>query len=216
MTTSAGTDPSGASGALAAEVDRLSARLTDLENRERIRALLYRNARGMDRADADLVRSTYHEDAYEIHWETFTGNGHEFADFIAAEIATTRAVTHTITNPLIELDGDRAFCESSYTARTLIDRVPDLGGWIEHVVWGRYLDIVEQRDGLWKILHRQLARDGGRRLIVTEPLAPAEHTRSRADRTDPSYQKWSLVDFRPPMQRGGVGMFTAQSTINSV
>jgi hypothetical protein len=188
----------------------LAARLAKLEDKERIREVLYSNSRGMDRADVELLKSTYHSDSYEVHWETFTGNGHEFSEFITSEIRSARSVSHVVTNPLIEVEGDRAFCESTYTARTIVDRTPDLGGWVEVVVWGRYLDVLERRDGQWRISYRQLARDGARRHIVPNPLAPAPETASRTGRDDPSYLTLSLPEHRPPQHAGSIGMFTHQ------
>jgi hypothetical protein len=76
----------------------LAARVAKLEDKERIREVLFKNSRGMDRADVALLKSTYHTDSYEVHWETFTGNGHEFAEFITSGIPTTRSVSHVVTS----------------------------------------------------------------------------------------------------------------------
>jgi|tagenome__1003787_1003787.scaffolds.fasta_scaffold20987288_1 hypothetical protein len=194
------------------DLSTLAARVRLLEDKEEIREVIYRNARGVDRADAPLLKETYHPDSYEVHWETFTGNGHEFADFITAEGPEARAVYHAHTNPLIDVQGDRAFCETAYTTRTLVDREQELGGWVEIVTWGRVLDVMEKRDGTWRIAYRQLARDGARRAVEPNPLAPPEPTAGRADRTDPSYLGVAIAENRPPARPGAAGMFAAQRT----
>ncbi|MER5916590.1 nuclear transport factor 2 family protein [Streptomyces sp. NPDC001982] len=192
------------------QVQDLVRRLQLLEDKEQIREVLYRNARGVDRADPALLKETYHPDGYEVHWETFTGNGHEFSDFITTETATARSVYHSVTNPLIDIQDHRAFSETAYTARTLVDRTPELGGWVEVVVWGRCLDVLEKRDGVWRIAYRQLARDGAKRTIVPDPLVPPALTCGRPDRTDPSYLGMAIAERRPPQQAGKDGMFVAQ------
>src|SRR4051812_14667843 len=146
-----------------AALDELARRVQLLEDKEHIREVIYRNARGVDRADAELLKGTYHPDGFEVHWETFTGNGRDFADFISKEVPAARSVLHAISNALIDVQGDRAFSESAYTARTIVDRSPELGGAVEVVVWGRYLDVLARRNGVWRIEHRQLARDGVKR-----------------------------------------------------
>jgi hypothetical protein len=197
----------------ATQLEQLATRLALLEDKEQIREVLYRNARGVDRADVALLKDAYHPDAYEVHWETFTGNAHEFADFITTETTTARSVYHSITNPLIDVQGTRASCETAYTARTLVDRSPELGGWVDIVVWGRYLDILDKRDGVWRISYRQLARDGVRRTVVSEPLVPSLLTTGRADQSDPSYLGVAVQEQRPPEQKGAIGMFAAQRNL---
>lgn len=178
----------------------LRERLRLLEDKEAIRDVLFRNARGVDRADGELLKSTYHPDAREIHWRSFTGNAHAFSDFITVEMARIESVSHTITNPLIEIEGDRAFSECQYTARNRINRDEDLGGWVEQLVWGRYLDILERRDGTWRISLRRLAKDGNRLHLVTEasPMEifkqPLEGSEGRPGRDDPSYLRFDLAE----------------------
>src|SRR5262249_12902605 len=94
--------------ALPRTVDELSAR-------EAIRDVLYRYARGVDRADVDVLKSCYHPEAVDAHW-TFIGNAHEFAEEIleSHQMGQLPLLKHFITNIFIELDGDRAFVESSF------------------------------------------------------------------------------------------------------
>jgi hypothetical protein len=155
-------------------LDELREHIHKLSAKEEIRDVLYRYTRGVDRADVELIRQCYHPDADDIHWGTFTGNAREFARYIAQEVRNAVSVQHEITNPLIEVDGDRAFAESRYTSRVVVlvddathGDATDDGPWIEHVARGRYLDVFERRDGTWRIAHRRLVREGGEvRLIL--------------------------------------------------
>ena len=133
----------------APDVGELHRRLEDLSSREAIRDVLFRYTRGVDRADAEAVKQCYHDDADDIHWDTFSGNAHAFADYICGEVQHAVSVAHEITNPIIDLEGERAFVESRYTSRVvvLLDPAAPDGAWVEHVARGRYLDVFERRRG---------------------------------------------------------------------
>src|SRR5262249_38003146 len=135
-------------GALQRTVDELSAR-------EAIRDVLYRYARGVDRADVELLKSCYHPEAVDAHW-TFIGNGHEFAEEILKphQMGQLPLLKHFITNVLIELDGERAFVESTFLC--MVDLAVDEGGRAHLVSHGRYVDVFECRGGEWRILSRLL------------------------------------------------------------
>jgi hypothetical protein len=155
------------------EMAELRRRVDLLSDREEIRDVLYAYTRGVDRADSATVKACYHADADDIHWGTFVGNAHEFADYLMAPIRKITSLIHEITNPLIDLDGERAFVESRYTCRVRIDLVgAPSDTWVEHVSHGRYLDVFERRGGPWKIAHRRLVKEGARVLLITDQLVP--------------------------------------------
>ncbi len=133
-------------------MDDVMERLAALEAKEAIRECLYRYARAVDRCDVEMLKTVYHPDAIDVHGGVFAGNGHEFCEYIVPMMSAAIVNRHLITNPLIELDGNRAFVESQYvsTHRVAVDdeRAADIYGE------GRYLDVFEERDGEWKLLHR--------------------------------------------------------------
>src|SRR5262249_28614389 len=98
----------------------LEERLAVLEAREEIRDVLYLYARGADRGDAELLKSCYHPDATDCHW-FYNGNAHAFADWVIALLRQIPNSQHSITNPIIELEGDRAFVECQWY---VIHRIP--------------------------------------------------------------------------------------------
>ena len=131
--------------------DALVRRLVD---RAEIHDLLYRYCRGVDRCDPDLVRSAYHQDSYD-HRGYWRGNGHEFAAYITERLrAANSATTHSVTNALVEIDGDAATSESHVRA-TLLRR----DSAVVDVVGARYLDRLSRRDGVWRIDQRTVVLD---------------------------------------------------------
>jgi hypothetical protein len=97
-----------------ARVDLLQQQLDVLVAKDQIRDVLYRYARGVDRKDEALLKSCYHPDGIDAHW-SFIGNGHDFAEEILRphQMGQIPNFKHFITNILIEVSDDRAFCETS-------------------------------------------------------------------------------------------------------
>lgn len=120
-----------------------------------IQQVLYRYSRGVDRGDAELIKSVYHPEAIDEHG-LFNGAGMEFADLIVKEMGRCTANgAHHITNILIDLDGDTAKVESYFFA---LNPETEPEGTVSPVS-GRYLDRFEQRNGEWKIAHRKVILD---------------------------------------------------------
>lgn len=133
----------------------MNEKLTELVDRGEIHDVLMRYCRGVDRCDEDVLKSVYHDDSYDDHgyWR---GNGHEFATFVVDRLMTAnQSTTHSVTNVLIDLDGDSARSESQVMV-TLVRRgeptMVDLMG-------ARYLDKFTRRDGIWRIAERTVVLD---------------------------------------------------------
>lgn len=108
-----------------------------------------RYCRGVDRRDADLVRSAYHEDAVDNHGYTVVERGWDLAELADRHNdegfpREWESTSHVLTNVLIRVAGDKASSESYYTAtmRCRHDR-----GRYNMVAVGRYVDQWERRDG---------------------------------------------------------------------
>ena len=158
-----------------------------LVDKQSIYEVLVTYCRGVDRCDEDLIRSAFHEDSYDDHgyWK---GPGHELAPFLADRLRNANsATTHSITNVLIELDGDLARSESQVHA-TLIRRGSDP---VEvDVVGARYLDRFSRRAGEWRIARRVVVLDWHKTEVWAEsaPAVPTEGFARGARRPeDPSY-----------------------------
>src|SRR5512145_3418401 len=94
-------------------VDDLSAaRLERLLARDEIHAVLARYARGVDRADAELLKSCYHADAIEEHGGNYTGNAHEYVDGAVPRIRQMGPMQHLLGSSYIEIEGGVAWVET--------------------------------------------------------------------------------------------------------
>jgi hypothetical protein len=173
----------------------LQRRLQYLEDREAIRDVLYLYARGADRCDVDLFKSCYWPDAYDAHW-FYNGNAWAFADYVIELLAQIPNSHHSITNPIIEFDADRAFVECQWY---VVHRVPlDGSRFVDQQVEGRYLDVFERRGEEWRILHRQIISEASREHVTTDARASLtdESRRQVGQRkpNDPVYRKFGIMD----------------------
>ncbi|MDI1288993.1 MAG: nuclear transport factor 2 family protein, partial [bacterium] len=71
--------------------------------REAIREVSFRYSRGVDRLDADLMRSAYWPDAVDDHGR-FVGNGWEFVERVVGTHDRWAATMHCNLNHSIEFD----------------------------------------------------------------------------------------------------------------
>lgn len=178
----------------------VSAEVEELIARERIREVLFANARAMDRGDAAALAATYHDDAIDIHWATFVGSGQDFAQYMAAEVREIPKLIHEIFNVSISLDGDRAFVESRCTSHLRIDfETAPSGCWVEQTGRCRYLDVFERRGGDWRIAHRRIVQEGGATSLVTDQpdRVPNPEAVARLWPDDLYYRGYGITELAP-------------------
>lgn len=132
--------------------------LTLLLAEREIRNNIYMYCRAVDRGDRELLRSLYHPDAKEEHG-AYNGDLDGFIDYAFATLDWAKeGLSHHITNILIDVRGERAFAESAFIS--ISPRATDLeGNEIDLIIFGRYLDAFECRQGAWKIAHRRVVFD---------------------------------------------------------
>ena len=164
------------------------AAIEELLAKQEITELLYRYCRGIDRLDWDLVRSCYHDDAYDDH-SIFRGSPDEFVAFFREFLTPMTGTTHTIANILITVDGDVAGSESHILAWHGLPAEGD-GPAKDLTASGRYVDRLERRNGEWKIAHRIVVFEWTRIEPVGGQFEVGPEVAmvwSRRDRDDPSY-----------------------------
>lgn len=128
----------------------------ELADREAIRDCLHRYARGLDRVDAELLRSLYWEDA-TCDTVVYQGAVSGFIEFIIPTMQGVEQSAHLLGNMLIEIDGATAAVETYFIA---FYRSLNAAGVAEdHFSGGRYLDRMELRHDDWRISHRQMIID---------------------------------------------------------
>ncbi len=117
----------------------------NLIDRQAIHDAMMRYSRGVDRGDADLIRSAHHPDAFFDHG-SFAGAPEDFVEWLLPFHAEGQISTqHHLTSHSCELDGDTAHTETYFIFNA---RNRDETVWI---AGGRYIDRFERRDGEWKI-----------------------------------------------------------------
>ncbi len=135
---------------------------TQLSDLECIRQVAIRYARGVDRLDANEMKSAYWEDATDDHG-AFVGNAHDFVDFCMVAHERYRSTGHCIFNHQIELDDGAQARGELYCVTWLFHRDEDiLDTW-----YGRYLDRYQKRDGDWRISERVCVHEGTDSRTVT-------------------------------------------------
>jgi hypothetical protein len=169
-----------------------------------IRDCLLRGARGADRLDAELMRSSWWADA-AIRY----GGGSPWspAELLGAWFPVAGACVatqHYLFNHRLELDGDIGYTESYYIAVFAVDGdvadgslLPFCGSVAPGEVafqGGRYVDRLERRAGEWRIARRQVCgdwfatADGAQTTVLRQSMTDRPGGgRSQRNRSDPSY-----------------------------
>lgn len=145
-------------------------RVQALLDKQEIVDLMYSYARGIDRAEENLVRSVFHPDAsIDFGPGIFQGAVSEFIAWALDVRGGMKATQHMVANIRVDLRGDVALCESYFINWHRLDKST---GKEDFFVGGRYLDKLERRPGgaggVWKIAHRKQLKDWTRTTPVAE------------------------------------------------
>ncbi len=137
--------------------DPAAAAVQVLLDKNEITELLTRYMRAIDRGDIAALRSCYAPGATEEHGGMYAGPAQGYLDQIEGALVNPRLVsTHTISNVLIEVDGDRAQSEHYVLALT---RVKTDGKVSDALVATRIVDDLVRVAGRWAIARRRLRFD---------------------------------------------------------
>ena len=140
----------------------LDARMQAIIDKQEIWELSIRYMRGLDRLDADIMRTVFHDDA-TTDYGFFQGGGAAFVDFCQVALKDHLANHHMLGQAHIEIDGDEAFGEVYFHAFHRIHaQVAGRSEEQDLIIAGRYVDRYTRRDGMWKIAHRTEVNDWAR------------------------------------------------------
>jgi hypothetical protein len=142
--------------------------------------VIHRYCRSMDRIDAELGYSVWHEDGVADYGPLFQGSGREFIDWVCDYHRGIESHLHQVGNITIDLAGDHAGSET-YITVALLHRQD--GAQMLTTGRGRYLDRWSRRAGRWAIDRRHYVLD----FAITESVT-AQMGWGARDKTDPSYQ----------------------------
>lgn len=159
--------------------------LRALIDKQQIHDVLMRYCRSVDRMDMDLLRSCYWPDATDDHGP-YKGSAEGFFAVVEDMSAAYDVTQHIIANEYVELNGDRAMCESYFLMPAGLPGEP-------RQVWllgGRYLDLFERRLGEWRILDRTVTYDWDSQVPgETQVFAENPFTRGQRSAADPIYER---------------------------
>lgn len=157
-----------------------------LLSKQAIQELVMAYARGVDRADKELLASIFHEDAVVVSG-VINGSGPEFAEGICDYVqANLERCFHSVANIWIEVRGDKAVGESYVIATSTV-------GGKETLTGGRYVDSYERRNGVWKISSRTFVMDWtstGPSTHETAGFYEGLSNIGRFGKEDPVYRFW--------------------------
>lgn len=168
-----------------------------LIDRASIIECIHAYARGVDRRNWDLVRSTYHNDAHDEHG-AYTGGVDGFIDYLQSRHGDIEHSMHFVGQVVIEfVDDDAAVVETYMVVSQRLragyagTRAPaglQLGpnDALETVGFGRLADYFTKRNGQWRVQRRKLVPEVSRNTVAAaadgmSQMAPVH----RRDNTDP-------------------------------
>lgn len=172
----------------------MNQRLQRMLDCSEIRDVLARYARGIDRADGELLKTCYHADAIEEHAGNYEGNAYQYIDEAIPRVMEMGAMQHLLGSSHIDLDGNIAYVE---TYVWTFARFQDNGRDVDTFTGGRLMDRFEKRDDEWKIAHRWTIFDWNRDTPSSEgwclglfDFANKGARVGRKGNNDPSYERF--------------------------
>ena len=183
--------------------EKLPPRLQALVDRGEIEQAQATLARGIDRADENLLRSILHPDAtLDLGPGIFQGTGNDYVHWLMGVLQGIKSSHHSLSQIRVEISGDSAFVETYFNAHLRIDKPI---GREDVFMGGRNLDRMERRPagpaGMWKLMHRKQMLDWVRTEAVSDIFyhQNPDALWSSRGKPDPSYQ---MAQF-PGTQTGG-------------
>ncbi len=133
----------------------LEEEIRDLAARRDITRAVERYLRGLDRLDADLQRSAFHDDAW-VDAGVVKGTADEFVAGAQEMLAGMVATHHMLGQLTLDVNGDEATGECYFQAWHGVETD---AGHRDLFIAGRYIDEYACRNGEWRILRRKLITD---------------------------------------------------------
>lgn len=159
--------------------------LQELVDKQEIRDVLARYARGVDRDDWALVRDCFTADATDDHG-VVKGSVDNLVVEAREILHPFCGITHNLCQSYIEVDGDEASAET-YALTTRRRSSPDGPGEVATFSGLRYVDRLRKVGGRWRIAERVTTMEWTTTVSGSEWTPPGVFTVGRRDRSDISY-----------------------------
>jgi hypothetical protein len=126
---------------------------------ESIRDATKRYTHGLDRLDAEQMRSAFWPDATDDHGPEFSGIAWDHIYVAMESQKRWKPSLHTLANQVIQLDPDGVNASGeTYCIAYLFEA----NRAVMYQWFGRYLDRFQKRDGEWRILERVCVHEASR------------------------------------------------------
>ena len=171
----------------------INSKVQELLDKQSIRELVYLYCRAADRHDNELMRTLYHEDAFDDHGSFFKGKAMDFIDMLPEIQKSMGILHHNVTTHNIKLNGLKAQGETYIIA---FHQVLSVEGNFDVLIGGRYFDEYEKRNDVWKFSSRAVDADwvyvnDPSKVNLTHPMIQGAHIGS-PNTKDPSYELLKL------------------------
>jgi hypothetical protein len=124
-------------------------------DRAKIVECIVRLARGEDRRDAALISASWWPDA-TYDYGVQSGDFPSYLAWVVPGADAIKDTQHVLGQSHIELYGNRAKVETHVVSYHRVDMG---AGDRDTCIGGRYLDVMEERDGAWRIAERTMLYD---------------------------------------------------------
>src|SRR5262249_33543634 len=134
-------------------IGKLATFQAEVADRQAITDCIYLYSRGIDRADADLLKEVFWPDA-QVQGELYSGGVSDLIGLSGAGgLKNWDRMMHIISNSIIRIAGAEAVAES-YFYGYHVGRAGAASG--DLIISGRYLDRFERRDDAWRMSEKTI------------------------------------------------------------
>tara|TARA_B100000676_G_scaffold311044_1_gene379545 strand:+ start:1088 stop:1630 length:543 start_codon:yes stop_codon:yes gene_type:complete len=169
-------------------MNHINTKIQEIIDKDAIRELVNLYCRAADRHDNELMRTLYHEDAFDDHGSFFKGKAMEFIDMLPEIQKPMGILHHNVTTHNIKLNG--AYAEGETYIIAFHQVLSDSGNY-DVLIGGRYFDEYEKRDDIWKFSSRAVDADWAyvadpSKVNLTHPMIEGANI-GTPNSKDPSY-----------------------------
>lgn len=161
-----------------------------MNDRQQIERVLADFCIGVDRVDFELLESCFHADAEANFGGFVNGPVGEYFEFVKSDdgLRSFERTMHNLGTSSIEVEGDVAWAQSYCVAfHEGAEDHPWCQGFV--VIYARYADRFERRDGRWAISARTCVFEWSRNQTTGEDLELPADNIGRRDRADLTYRR---------------------------
>ncbi|MEN3951842.1 nuclear transport factor 2 family protein [Iodidimonas sp. SYSU 1G8] len=161
----------------------------EMLDKQAVAEVMMTYCRALDHRDEELLRSVFHPDSQHNHGfvgpssdpslPSAPGKPGDFVAYALEALSRMHRTHHQLGNIFVEVEGDVAYTEAYFTAyhrmRAKGDPLAAPNAYdteMDLFVAGRYMDRMEKRDGVWKIVRRTATTDWQR----IEPPSSTNHS----------------------------------------